>query len=73
MAATGNRGRKLGISGFGRIGKLFVWHHAGRKAFDELVINIGRQAGTSLADIARAAGTLSEDGAAELKGVLGDG
>lgn len=43
---------KLGINGFGRIGKLTVWHHVGRKYFSELVVNIGRQAGTSLADIA---------------------
>ncbi len=45
-------GGKLGINGFGRIGKLSVWHHVGRKYFDELVVNIGREAGTSLADIA---------------------
>jgi len=45
-------GMKLGINGFGRIGKLTLWHHLGRKFFDEIVINIGRQAGTSLADIA---------------------
>lgn len=43
---------KLGINGFGRIGKLTVWHHVGRQLFDELVVNIGRQAGTSLSDIA---------------------
>ncbi|MEW6672872.1 MAG: glyceraldehyde 3-phosphate dehydrogenase NAD-binding domain-containing protein [Thermodesulfobacteriota bacterium] len=43
---------KLGINGFGRIGKLSVWHHVGRKYFGELVVNIGRGAGTSLADIA---------------------
>ncbi len=43
---------KLGINGFGRIGKLTVWHHVGRRYFDELVVNIGRQAGTCLADIA---------------------
>ena len=42
----------LGINGFGRIGKLTLWHHVGRKFFDEIVVNIGRQAGTSLADIA---------------------
>ncbi len=43
---------KLGINGFGRIGKLTVWHHVGRRFFDELVVNIGRQSGTSLFDIA---------------------
>ena len=42
----------LGINGFGRIGKLSVWHHVGRKYFSELVVNIGRRAGTSLADMA---------------------
>ena len=43
---------KLGVNGFGRIGKLTVWHHVARKYFDEIVVNIGRQAGVSLADIA---------------------
>ncbi|MDF1592994.1 MAG: glyceraldehyde 3-phosphate dehydrogenase NAD-binding domain-containing protein [Desulfobacterales bacterium] len=42
----------LGINGFGRIGKMSVWHHVGRKYFGELVVNIGRSAGTSLADMA---------------------
>lgn len=44
--------RALGVNGFGRIGKLTVWHHVGRKYFDELVVNLGRHVGTSLADIA---------------------
>ncbi len=43
---------KLGINGFGRIGKLTAWHHINRKYFGELVINIGRQAGASIEDIA---------------------
>jgi glyceraldehyde 3-phosphate dehydrogenase len=48
-----NQGKfKLGINGFGRIGKITVWHQIGRKYFKELVINIGRKAGTSLEDIA---------------------
>ncbi len=42
----------LGINGLGRIGKLMVWRHVGQEYFDELVVNIGREAGTSLADIA---------------------
>ncbi|MDY6791616.1 MAG: glyceraldehyde 3-phosphate dehydrogenase NAD-binding domain-containing protein [Thermodesulfobacteriota bacterium] len=42
----------LGINGFGRIGKLSLWHHIGRKYFKEIVINIGREVGTSLEDIA---------------------
>jgi len=42
----------LGINGFGRIGKLSVWHHVGRKYFGELVVNIGRRSGTTLADMA---------------------
>ena len=48
-----NQGKfKLGINGFGRIGKISVWHQIGRKYFKELVVNIGREAGTSLQDIA---------------------
>ena len=42
----------LGINGFGRIGKLTLWHHVARKYFNEIVVNIGRQAGVSLEDIA---------------------
>jgi len=45
-------GSKLGINGLGRIGKLTLWHHAARKYFDEIVVNIGREAGTRLEDIA---------------------
>lgn len=44
--------KTLGINGFGRIGKLTLWHHLARKFFDEIVVNIGREAGTSLVDIA---------------------
>ncbi len=47
-----NGGMKLGINGLGRIGKLTLWHHAARKYFDELVINVGREIGTSLNDLA---------------------
>jgi len=48
-----NEGRmKIGINGLGRIGKLTVWHHVGRRYFNEIVVNIGRPAGTGLADIA---------------------
>jgi glyceraldehyde 3-phosphate dehydrogenase len=42
----------LGINGFGRIGKLTLWHHVARKYFEEIVVNIGREAGNSLEDIA---------------------
>lgn len=42
----------LGINGLGRIGKLTLWHHASRKVFRELVVNIGRPAGQGLEDIA---------------------
>ncbi len=52
MANTSSSGLKVGVNGFGRIGKLTVWHHVARKYFDEIVVNIGRSAGTSLADIA---------------------
>ena len=44
---------KLGINGLGRIGKLTLWHHVARGYFAELVVNIGRQAGKGLEDIAR--------------------
>ncbi|HIJ57483.1 MAG TPA: glyceraldehyde-3-phosphate dehydrogenase [Deltaproteobacteria bacterium] len=43
---------KLGINGFGRIGKLTVWHHVSRKFFSELVVNLGRDVGQSIDDIA---------------------
>jgi glyceraldehyde 3-phosphate dehydrogenase len=49
---SGGSGQRLGINGFGRIGKLTLWHHVGRKYFDEIVVNIGRQAGAGLADVA---------------------
>ncbi len=38
----------LGVNGFGRIGKLTLWHHIGRKYFDDIIINIGRQPGSSI-------------------------
>jgi len=50
--AVNDKGLKLGINGFGRIGKLSLWHHIGRKYFTEIVVNIGREVGTSLEDIA---------------------
>ena len=43
---------KLGINGLGRIGKLSLWHQVERRYFAEVVVNIGRQAGTRLEDIA---------------------
>ena len=52
MANSTGSGMTLGVNGFGRIGKLTVWHHVARKYFDEIVVNIGRQAGVSLEDIA---------------------
>lgn len=42
----------LGINGLGRIGKLTLWHHIGRKHFSEIVVNLGRPSGRSLQDIA---------------------
>lgn len=45
---------KLGINGLGRIGKLSLWHHVSRKHFPELVINIGREVGRNLDDLAAA-------------------
>jgi len=46
------KGGKLGINGLGRIGKLSIWQHVGRKTFSEIVINPGRPVGTSLEDVA---------------------
>ena len=42
----------LGINGLGRIGKMTLWHHVGRKYFKEIVINMGRSVGTSMNDLA---------------------
>lgn len=42
----------LGINGLGRIGKLTLWHHAVRRSFRELVVNVGREVGKGLDDIA---------------------
>lgn len=44
--------KKLGINGLGRIAKLSIWHHVERQYFAELFVNIGRNVGTSLNDIA---------------------
>ena len=43
---------KLGINGLGRIGKLSLWHHVSRKHFSELIVNIGRDVGSGLEDLA---------------------
>ncbi|PID77686.1 MAG: glyceraldehyde-3-phosphate dehydrogenase [Deltaproteobacteria bacterium] len=43
---------KLGINGLGRIGKLSLWHHVSRKHFSALVVNIGREVGQSLDNLA---------------------
>ncbi len=50
--STNTNELKLGVAGFGRIGKLTVWHHIARRYFKEIVVNIGRESGTSLQDIA---------------------
>jgi len=42
----------IGINGLGRIGKLSLWHHVARRYFNKIVINIGRQSGTRLDDVA---------------------
>lgn len=43
---------KLGINGLGRIGKLSLWHHVARKHFSGVVVNIGREVGRNLTDLA---------------------
>ena len=42
----------LGINGLGRIGKLSLWHHVSRKHFSELTVNVGREIGQGLNDLA---------------------
>ena len=49
-----NRPPVLGINSLGRIGKLSLWHHVNRKYFKEIVVNLGREAGTGLDSIAQA-------------------
>ena len=44
-------GRKLGINGLGRIGKLTLWDHVSKKYFREIVVNIVREVGKSLIDV----------------------
>ncbi|CAG34832.1 type I glyceraldehyde-3-phosphate dehydrogenase [Desulfotalea psychrophila] len=43
---------KLGINGLGRIGKLSLWHHVAHENFSEVVVNIGREVGGGLHDLA---------------------
>ncbi len=45
--------RTLGINGLGRIGKLTLWHHLANDDFDRIVVNLGRQVGTSLDALAQ--------------------
>ena len=49
-----NRPPVLGINSLGRIGKLTLWHHISRKYFKEIVVNLGREAGTGMDAIAQA-------------------
>ncbi|HUN54624.1 MAG TPA: glyceraldehyde 3-phosphate dehydrogenase NAD-binding domain-containing protein [Smithella sp.] len=49
-----NKQPVLGINSLGRIGKLSLWHHVNRKYFKEIVVNLGREAGTGLDSIAQA-------------------
>lgn len=49
---AGGNGRNLGINGFGRIGKLMLWYQVGNKSFDRIVLNVGREIGRGLEDIA---------------------
>lgn len=48
MTYSGSTDQALGINGLGRIGKLSVWHHAARKYFHRLVVNVGREVGREL-------------------------
>lgn len=44
---------KLGINGMGRIGKLTLWYHLANKHFSEIVVNVGRQVGQNLENLAQ--------------------
>lgn len=48
-----SRKKILGINGLGRIGKLTLWHHIGRRYFDEIIVNQGREIGRDLYAIAQ--------------------
>lgn len=48
-----NRPPVLGINGMGRIGKLTLWHHVGRKYFKEIYINQGREIGKGMDAVAQ--------------------
>lgn len=41
----------LGINGLGRVGKLTLWTQLGRDDFSKIVVNVGREVGTSLQSI----------------------
>lgn len=45
---------KLGLNGLGRIGKLTLWNQVSRRYFSEIVVNLGRNVGSGLEDIAAA-------------------
>ena len=47
-----NNGTTLGINGFGRIGKLTLWYQVGSRRFNHIVLNIGREVGQGLEDVA---------------------
>ncbi len=49
-----NKQPVLGINSLGRIGKLTLWHHIGRKYFKEIIVNQGREIGTGLDSVAQA-------------------
>ena len=55
----------LGINGLGRIGKLTLWYQFSENYFDGYVINVGRQVGTSIKDIAHLIETDSTYGSME--------
>ena len=49
-----NKQPVLGINSLGRIGKLTLWHHIGRKYFKEIIVNQGREVATGLDSVAQA-------------------
>ncbi len=66
--------RVLGINGMGRIGKLTLWHHIGRKYFDRIIVNLGRPVAGGMTDLIQSVRKDSTYGSLErfLYGIKGE-
>jgi glyceraldehyde 3-phosphate dehydrogenase len=41
----------VGVNGFGRMGKIFVWHLIANQLFERIVVNMGRELGRNINDV----------------------